>query len=173
MQEAYQGRGEDYQTSHPGNRFIRNTRTRSAVRVDTIIHIDELEDFGGQGDVQVFEITDKKGVKVRIVNVYDQLLQQNNARSLTRDARRADWNSIVSTPNMVICGDFNTHSPMWDEECNRRRDSVFLENLIETHNLEVVNDGPPTHTTMRHNQAIESKIDVTLSERKRGCGHIG
>jgi hypothetical protein len=55
----------------------------TGVRVDTMVTVDELGDFGGQGDIQAFDITNKRGVQVRIVNVYDQTLQENNHRSST------------------------------------------------------------------------------------------
>jgi hypothetical protein len=42
--------------------------------------VNELGDIGGRGDIQAFDITNKIGVKVRIVNVYDQTLQKDNNR---------------------------------------------------------------------------------------------
>jgi hypothetical protein len=76
MQEPYQGKGkeEEYQISHPAFRLIRGNRTMTAVRVDTTVVVDELGDSGGRWDIQAFDVTNKTGVKVRNVNVYDQTL---------------------------------------------------------------------------------------------------
>jgi hypothetical protein len=92
----------------------------AAVRIDTAIQIDELGDFGGQGDVQVFRLTNKKGVNVTVFNAYDQTLQENNVRDSTRRARNANWKEILAARNVVVCGDINAHSPMWNDRCGQR-----------------------------------------------------
>jgi endonuclease/exonuclease/phosphatase family metal-dependent hydrolase len=86
----------------------------TGVRVDTMVTVDELGDFGGQGDIQTFDITNKRGVQLRIVNVYDQTLQKNNNRASTQPAREARWDEMITMGNVVVCGDFNAHSPWWN-----------------------------------------------------------
>jgi hypothetical protein len=134
----------------------------TAVRVDTTVEVDELGDYGGQGDVQAIDIIDTKGVKVRIVNVYDQKLQENNNRPSDRLARAARWGEIINKENVVVCGDFNAHSPWWNSRCSQRREANFLEGLILQFDLEVINDGQPTRVATRANESIELIIEITL-----------
>jgi endonuclease/exonuclease/phosphatase family metal-dependent hydrolase len=124
--------------------------------------VDELGDFGGRGDIQTFDVTNKRGIKVRIVNVYDQTLQENNNRPSARPARQAQWDEMIAKGNVVVCGDFNAHSPWWNSSCSQRRSTSFLENLILKHDLEIINDGQPTRVAWNNNIMIESIIDVTL-----------
>jgi hypothetical protein len=164
MQEAYQGKGEEYRTSHPGFKFVRGGRVMTAIRIDTQVEVDEVGGLGGDGDVQAFDIVDKKGKKVRLVNVYDQLYQKDNTRSTTRPARSADWEKIMNARNVVLCGDWNAHSKEWNERCTHRRDATFLENLIQMHDLQVMNDEEDTYHATREGKNIGSKIDITLAK---------
>lgn len=167
LQEAYEGSGCVYQMSHPGYILIREERTMLAVGVDTSIQMDDLGESRGKGDVQVFEVTDKIGVEVTVLNVYNQTCQSDNERTSTRPAKGPRRDELLSAKNVVICGDFNTHSPMWNEKCSQRRDSSFLEGLVEQHNLQIINNGQTTWSTIREGKHIESIIDITLA---RGQG---
>jgi hypothetical protein len=110
IQEPYQSKEEEYQISHPAVRLVRGKRVMTGVRVNTMVTVDELGDCGGQGDIQAIDITNKRGVKVRIVNVYDQTLQENNHRPSIRPAREGRWDEMIAKGNVVVCGDFNAHS---------------------------------------------------------------
>ena len=64
-------------------------------------------------------------------------------------------------------GDFNAHSPVWNPRCTTRRDARFLEDLIDTFDLTVLNDDSPT----RLGGENHSIIDLTLAngEALAGC----
>jgi hypothetical protein len=95
LQEAYEGSGCVYQMSHPGYILIREERTMLAVGVDTSIQMDDLGESRGKGDVQVFEVTDKIGVEVTVLNVYNQTCQSDNERTSTRPAIGAWWEELL------------------------------------------------------------------------------
>jgi hypothetical protein len=42
--------------------------------VDTTVVVDKFGDFGCKGDIQAFDVINKRGVMVKIINVYGQTL---------------------------------------------------------------------------------------------------
>ena len=61
----------------------------------------------------------------------------------------------------MVAGDFNAHSPRWNPQCSQiqRRDTRFLEELIDTHDLQVLNGVKAT----RPGSECHSIIDLTLA----------
>jgi hypothetical protein len=162
IQDPYQSKEEEYQIIHPAFRFIRGKTVMAEVRVDMMVTVDKLRDFGMQGSIQAFNITNRRGVQVRIVDVYDQTLQENNNRSSTRPARQARSDDLITKGNVVVCGDFIAHSPGWNSGCSQGRDASVLENLVLRHNLEIINDGQMTRVVWKENKLINSIIDIAL-----------
>lgn len=61
----------------------------------------------------------------------------------------------------ILLGDFNAHNPIWSREpCASDRRGRLIEDLINMHNLVLLNDGRNTHFSLSHN--TESAIDLTI-----------
>jgi hypothetical protein len=67
--------------------------------------IDGVGDLDVEGDVQTFNITNKRGLNVRLDNDYNQLQQMNNIQWATRPVRSANWKKIMEERNVKLCGD--------------------------------------------------------------------
>jgi len=68
------------------------------------------------GDDLIVVHTKRKGEKlIRIVNIYDQRATETGERP----ARRLNWQKIMRQGGggMVLAGDFNAHSQLWDPRC--------------------------------------------------------
>ena len=61
-----------------------------------------------------------------------------------------------------MAGDFNAHSTMWNLHCMTPRNAAFLEDLIITYELQVLNDDHETRPT-RPGGSLHSIIDLTLA----------
>lgn len=81
--------------------------------------------------VQVLEVARKGMQTMVIVNVYDQQKEGE------RPAQRAEWGKILGTPRVVIAGDMNAHSGVWNPRLKRRRNATFWEDLIKDHEMVV------------------------------------
>ena len=75
-----------------------------------------------------------------MVNVYDRNLQ---AWRNPRAAHQANWPEIMSAPRVIVAGDMNAHSPMWNGRAVALRNRAFWENLIETHGMTIYNSKKP------------------------------
>ena len=62
----------------------------------------------------------------------------------------------------ILGGDFNVHSRMWNPYCTTPRNAGFLENLITTYQLQILNDDHETRLT-RERGHLHSIIDLTLA----------
>ena len=65
-----------------------------------------------------------------IVIVYDCGRHGGSGEQL---ALRAIWEAIARHKQVVIAGDLNAHSQMWNVRVTSRRNSPFWENLITDH----------------------------------------
>jgi ribonuclease HI/L-rhamnose mutarotase len=53
----------------------------------------------------------------------------------------SNWlRSFDVTENWIVCGDFNTHSPLWDKGCHNISNNSFNESVIDS-DLILINDG--------------------------------
>ena len=82
--------------------------------------------------------------RTRIVNVYDNKLGEGYPwQRLTTRVRRViedmSWTSIIRG-RVLIVGDVNAHSTMWNPHCRQSKNAAFLEELIESFELVVNND---------------------------------
>jgi len=153
MQEQYVER-EGYNISHPGYRLVRGGQTMTAIRRDTHQEFSEV-DKRGDGDVQVFDIQYPSGRKMRLVNVYDHLRQEEGVRSQGRPAQTARWSEIMEQEKILLGGDWNAHSDRWDPQCPPKRDANFLENLMDEYDLIDVMDGEETHMNTRNGKTSD------------------
>ena len=143
---------------HPAFKYLWKDRALMAVRIDSDWTVSTEERFTrGASDTQVLALG-RKGHnqrEIRVVNTY----HQGTARGVnTRGAERAEWDKLL-LEDCIVTGDFNAHSPAWNRECTQRRNARFLEELIETHDLEVKNNNQAT----RPESGAYSIIDLTLA----------
>ena len=155
VQEAPKFRG----SRHPAFEFLWSGRTLIAQRCDsdwTIAMEDKFTRETG-GDVQVVSLG-RRGCKNRVVRIVNAYFQGTGRDCRIRQAQLARWDDLL-LEDCIIAGDFNAHSPMWNPACSQRRDARFLEELINTHNLQVLNDERAT----RPASTCHSIIDLTLA----------
>ena len=82
--------------------------------------------------------------KIRMVNLYDNKVGRrqlwegptNSVRWVIQDI---PWNLVIRG-RVLIAGDMNAHSPMWNPRCHQRQYAGPLEELIERYELLVNND---------------------------------
>ena len=143
---------------HPGYEYLWAGRVMTARRKDsdwTVSTEDKYTRAAG-GDVQVLALGRRghQGREIRVVNAY---FQGTSRTARERRAHQADWDGILSESS-ILAGDFNAHSPRWNQLCTQRRDAGFLEGLMDTYEL-VVRNGPQV---TRPNSECYSVIDLTL-----------
>jgi endonuclease/exonuclease/phosphatase family metal-dependent hydrolase len=69
---------------------------------------------------------------------------------------------MITKGCVVVCGDFNAHSPWWNSGCSQGRNARCLENLVQQHDLEIIHYGQMTRVTWKENELIKSITDFTL-----------
>lgn len=74
------------------------------------------------------------------------------------------WQSLIKR-RVLIVGDMNAHSTMWNPHCHKRQNAGPLETLIETYELLVNND--PDYATRLSSGGI-SIIDLALTSPQLG-----
>ena len=67
---------------------------------------------------------------------------------------------------MLIVGDMNAHSPIWNLNCHIEKNARPLKELIDNYELIVNND--PDYATCPSSQGTVSIIDLALSSPKLG-----
>jgi len=91
-----------------------------------------------------------KGRRLTIVNMY----VPPNSEFIAEEYR-----NLISKPNSLIVGDFNSYSPLWGANKTDQRGKA-LEDLIEQYNLCILNNGQGTH--IKHRGGL-SPIDLSLA----------
>jgi len=105
--------------------------------------------------VQVVEVVLLGGSPIVIANVYDRHTKGD------KPAHRAYWRDIAKSKGVIIAGDMNAHSTVWNPRATRGGNAVFWERLIEDEALFVWNTDEATRTGPgAYNHSI---IDLTLS----------
>jgi len=79
------------------------------------------------------EVVPPGGEVVIIVNVYDR----HTSSESVRPAQRAAWGELARHRRVIVAGDMNAHSKVWNRRTTRPRNNVIWENLIEEHGLMV------------------------------------
>jgi hypothetical protein len=82
-----------------------------------------------------------RGRALRVVNAYFQRVGREGDHRPTEKAR---WNEILAEDNCVLAGDDNARSTIWSPRYTNRRNSTFLEDLIRSFEVCVLNDERPT-----------------------------
>lgn len=102
--------------------------------------------------------------KTRVVNPYDNKvgrgqLWEGSTSSVCRVIQDISWRAVIRG-RVLIVGDMNAHSPIWNPRCHQKQNAGPLEELIETYELLVNNDTDlPTRPASRG----VSIIDLALT----------
>ena len=127
--------------------------------------------YGMVLDITEGEIHGKgKKRKTRIVNIYDNRLGerqtwQGSEPQIRRAKEDLPWRSIIKG-RVLIVGDMNAHSPMWNPHCHTKKNAGPLEELIDSYELIVNND--PDYATRPSSQGSVSIIDLALTSPSLG-----
>jgi len=121
--------------------------------------VTEVKDLARESGnhVQVVEVTLPGGDAIVIANTYDQ----HEGSEANRPAQRAAWTEIARHQRVIIAGDMNAHSKVWNPRATRNRNHAFWEQLIEEEDLFVWNTEEATR--MGPGAENHSIIDLTLS----------
>jgi len=164
IQEPRGANEKDSTRSHPSFMFIRGeesvlAKCWIAVNRASRCQVTELRNLaaGTANHVQVVEVTPPGGKSIIIANVYDRHAGSEN----NRPAQRAGWGEIARHRRVVIAGDMNAHSKLWNPRTTRPRNNAFWEQLIEENDLVVWNS--EEEMRMGAGADIYSIIDLTLS----------
>jgi hypothetical protein len=141
IQEPRGEKEKDSTRSHPSFNFIRGAegvpaKCWVAVNRASRCRVTELKDMTRESgnNVQVLEVTPPGGLPLTIVNVYDR-----HEADGQRPAQKANWSAIAKSARVVIAGDMNAHSKMWNPKVTRRQNATFWEKLIEDEALMIWN----------------------------------
>jgi len=88
----------------------------------------------------------------------------NNLSTLVRPrpAQQADWAAIMDALSVIVVGDMNAHSRIWNGRAAYQLNDTFWEDLIETHGLTIHNSEEATRSGA--NAEYHSIIDLTLTK---------
>lgn len=103
--------------------------------------------------------------KTRTVKIYDNKLGERQTWQgpeprIRRAIEDFPWQSI-NKRRVIIVGDMNAHSPVWNLHCHKKENAEPLEQLIDTYELIVNND--PDYATRSSSQGSTSIIDLALT----------
>ncbi|KAL5606455.1 uncharacterized protein BROUX77_003648 [Berkeleyomyces rouxiae] len=82
----------------------------------------------------------------------------------------AKTQEIVRGQKAILCGDWNTHSPMWDSKSNESSDSDKLVDWVEESGAVLLN--VPDIATCHANPASPSVIDLSFATVELNTGHL-
>lgn len=108
-----------------------------------------------ENHVQVLEVVKGCQEPVTLVNVYDQ------KRGSERPAQKAEWGTILAGSRVVVAGDMNAHSKMWNPQARGRKNATFWEEVIE--NFDMVIWNPEQGTRKASVSDTVAIIDLTIS----------
>jgi len=167
IQEPKGAKEKDSTCSHPSFSFIRGeeavpAKCAIAVNRASKCQVTELKNLaaGTANHIQVVEVTPPSGEAIIIANVYDRHAGSEN----NRPAQQAAWGEIARHQRVIVAGDMNAHSKMWNPSTTRPRNNAFWERLIQEYDLVVWNS--EEETRMGAGAKIHSIIDLTLSSPK-------
>ena len=155
-----------------GTENRKDMRVLTAVRKDILskVIIDNRTDLVSHPYCSVLDIKELHPVsrkvlrRNRVVNLYDNKIGRGQVWEGSRPTvRRAIqdvcWRPIIRG-RVLIVGDVNAHSPMWNPHCRQNVNAGPLEELIESYELIVNND---TDFPTRPSSPGISIIDLALS----------
>ena len=155
----------------------KNMRVLTAVRKDILnsIIIDNRTDLVSHPYCSVLDIKELHPVsrkvlrKTRVVNLYDNKIGRGqvwkgSSPTIRRAIEDMSWRQIIRG-RVLIVGDVNAHSAMWNPHCRQNINAGPLELLIERYELIVNND---TNFPTRPSSPGISIIDLALTSPELG-----
>ena len=162
IQEPREEGEKDSTRSHPSFRFIQGdegvpAKCWVAVNQVSRYQVTELKDLtrGCANYAQALEVKPPGEPSIVIVNVYDR------GSVGQRPAQAVQWDNVMRYSRVIVAGDMNAHSLMWNPKAGSRRNAVFWENLITEHALVIWNSEEATR--MGAGASNHSIIDLTLT----------
>lgn len=137
-------------------------RVLTAIRKDILnsVFIENCTDLVSHSYCSVLDIKDLHPLsgkvlrKTGVVNLYDNKVDRGQlwegpSTLVHRVIQDIPWNLIIRG-RVLITGDMNARSPMWNRRCHQRQNAGPLEELIETYKLLVNNNTDfPTRSSSR------------------------
>ena len=130
IQEPRGEKEKDGMRSHPSFTFIREEERVApkcwiAVNRALRVKVMELKNLtrGCRNHVQVIEVVPLGGDAIIITNVYDQ--REHKQRN--RPAQNVAWGEIAKHQKVIIAGDMNAHSKVWNPKATYNRNHTFWE----------------------------------------------
>jgi len=121
IQEPRKGGERDRTRAHPSFNFIRGTENEPvkcwiAVNRASKCQVTEIKELTREcsNHMQVAEVVIPGGETIVIANVYDQWFASE------RPVQKAKWGEIARQKRVIIAGDMNAHSDMWNPRAIRR-----------------------------------------------------
>ena len=164
-----------YWSSGTDNR--KNMRVLTAVRKDILnrVLIENRTDLVSHPYCLVLDIKElhprsgKALRKTRVVNLYNNKvsrgqLWERSSPTVRRAMEDISWRQVIRG-RVLILGDMNAHSTMWNPHCLQKQNAGPLENLIEKYELIVNND---TDFPTRPSSRGFSIIDLALTNSELG-----
>ena len=118
IQEPRKGNERDGTRAHPSFKLIRGAENEPAkcwiaVNRASRCRVTELKMVTQEcrNHVQVVEVVPPGGDAIVIANVYDRHEGRDEAN---RPAQRAAWGEIAQHRRVIVAGDMNAHSKMWN-----------------------------------------------------------
>ena len=147
-------------------------RVMTAVRKDFVdkIVVDHRTDLLNHPYFMLLEIREldpqskRPGRKTRVVNVYDNRVGRGctwdgGIHRTRRALKDVNWEPIIRG-RVLVAGDVNAHSPVWNPHCHKRQNASILEGFIDQFGL-LINIEPGRST--RPTSQVVSVIDLALS----------
>ena len=107
-----------------------------------------------QSRLQITAFSIKLSKRYTICNMYispNEIVQLNELTNIIEQ---------LPTP-IIICGDFNSHHPSWDNMCTQQdARSTTIENLLLNSSMVLLNTGQPTHFYLQTGSS--SAIDLSM-----------
>ena len=121
IQEPRKGGERDGTRAHPSFNFIRGAENEPvkcwiAVNRASKCQVTEIKELTREcsNHMQVAEVVIPGGETIVIANVYDQWFASE------RPVQKAKWGEIARQKRVIIAGDMNAHSDMWNPRAIRR-----------------------------------------------------
>lgn len=130
-------------------------RTMLYVSTRTLLDVSPILEDTNDGDLLPFTISDRRGGKVQVVNLYNEKDQEGQ-----KTIDRALY-SLPLLPNSLVLGDFNVRHPSWDP---RGHDSASnLLGWLEDNDFTLRNE-IGVGTFFRPHLAAESVLDLAFTK---------
>jgi len=130
IQEPRGEKERDSTRSHPSFTFIKGDEGVAgkcwiAVNQASRCRVTELKTLTQEcrNHVQVVEIVPRGGDTIIIANVYDRHEGRNEAN---RPAQHTAWGEIAKHRRVIVAGDMNAHSKMWNPKATYSKKPHFL-----------------------------------------------